>query len=28
LTEGKLLTVRGCGQLTISEFNALINEVL
>jgi len=28
LTEGKLLTVRGCGQLTISEFNQLINEVL
>ena len=28
LTDGKLLSVRGCGQLTVSEFNALISEVL
>jgi hypothetical protein len=28
LTEGKLLTVRGCGQLTLQEFNTLILETL
>jgi hypothetical protein len=28
LTEGKLLTVRGCGQLTLQEFNNLMLETL
>jgi hypothetical protein len=28
LTEGKLLTVRGCGQLTLQEFNNLILEMI
>ena len=28
LYDGKLLTIRGCGMLTLSEFNHLLNDTL